>query len=62
MGPAPRDIYYRSAKELHLRSRSYFKLKHIHEFYNILQGVTKCVDLGAAPGGWSQYLDSEIGG
>jgi len=51
-----RDIYYRKAKELGYRARSAFKLLQIDEKLNILQDVTRAVDLCAAPGGWTQVL------
>ncbi|GAB5357613.1 hypothetical protein AAMO2058_000389100 [Amorphochlora amoebiformis] len=55
-----RDIYYRKAKEEGYRARSAFKLKHIHESFGILKGVTRVVDLCAAPGGWSEVLSRYI--
>lgn len=51
-----RDIYYRLAKEEGWRARSAFKLMQINEEFNIFEGVTRAVDLCAAPGSWSQVL------
>uniref|UniRef100_A0A1I8NQA5 Putative tRNA (cytidine(32)/guanosine(34)-2'-O)-methyltransferase n=1 Tax=Stomoxys calcitrans TaxID=35570 RepID=A0A1I8NQA5_STOCA len=51
-----RDIFYRLAKEQGWRARSAFKLIHIDQKFNILNGVTRAVDLCAAPGSWSQVL------
>ncbi|XP_018012598.1 putative tRNA (cytidine(32)/guanosine(34)-2'-O)-methyltransferase [Hyalella azteca] len=51
-----RDIYYRLAKEEGWRARSAFKLLQIDEEFNIFKGVTRVVDLCAAPGSWSQVL------
>ena len=42
------------AKEQGWRARSAFKLLHIDERFDIFNGVTRCVDLCAAPGSWSQ--------
>jgi tRNA (cytidine32/guanosine34-2'-O)-methyltransferase len=56
-----RDIYYRRAKELGYRARSAFKLLQIDEEFSILDGVTRAVDLCAAPGSWSQVLSRRIG-
>jgi 23S rRNA U2552 (ribose-2'-O)-methylase RlmE/FtsJ len=55
-----RDIFYRKAKEDGWRARSAFKLMHIDEVYNITSGVSRVVDLCAAPGSWSQYVAKKI--
>lgn len=55
-----RDIFYRKAKEDGWRARSAFKLMHIDEVFNITNGVTRVVDLCAAPGSWSQYVAKKI--
>ncbi|KAJ2162703.1 tRNA (uridine-2'-O-)-methyltransferase trm7 [Coemansia sp. RSA 552] len=55
-----RDVYYRLAKEQGWRARSAFKLLQVNEEFNILEGVTRAVDLCAAPGSWSQVLSREL--
>ncbi|XP_039452409.1 putative tRNA (cytidine(32)/guanosine(34)-2'-O)-methyltransferase 1 [Culex pipiens pallens] len=55
-----RDIYYRMAKEEGWRARSAFKLIHLDENFNIFEGVTRAVDLCAAPGSWSQVLSKKL--
>lgn len=55
-----RDIYYRKAKEEGYRARSAYKLLQIDEEFHILDGVTRAVDLCAAPGSWSQVLSSRL--
>ncbi|KAL3288158.1 hypothetical protein HHI36_002609 [Cryptolaemus montrouzieri] len=55
-----RDIYYRKAKEHGWRARSAYKLLQIDEKYDILEGVSKAVDLCAAPGSWSQVLSRRL--
>jgi tRNA (cytidine32/guanosine34-2'-O)-methyltransferase len=55
-----RDIYYRKAKEEGWRARSSFKLLQVDEEFNIFEGVTRAVDLCAAPGSWSQVLQKKI--
>lgn len=55
-----RDIYYRKAKEEGWRARSAFKLLQIDEQFNVFEGVTRAVDLCAAPGSWSQVLSRKL--
>lgn len=55
-----RDIYYRLAKEEGWRARSAFKLLQINEEHDIFHGVTRAVDLCAAPGSWSQVLTKKL--
>lgn len=55
-----RDIYYRLAKEQGWRARSAFKLLQLDEYYHILDGVHRVVDLCAAPGSWSQVLSRRL--
>ncbi|XP_059608696.1 putative tRNA (cytidine(32)/guanosine(34)-2'-O)-methyltransferase [Phlebotomus argentipes] len=55
-----RDIYYRLAKEEGWRARSAFKLLQIDETFKIFDGVTRAVDLCAAPGSWSQVLSRRL--
>ncbi|XP_015784289.1 putative tRNA (cytidine(32)/guanosine(34)-2'-O)-methyltransferase [Tetranychus urticae] len=55
-----RDIFYRLAKEEGYRARSAYKLIHIDEKFKIFNGVSKAVDLCAAPGSWSQVLAKKL--
>lgn len=55
-----RDIYYRRAKEEGWRARSAFKLIQIDKSFNLFEGVSKVVDLCAAPGSWSQVLSRKL--
>ena len=55
-----RDIYVRKSKIEGYRSRAIYKLKEIDEKFKILKNVVTAVDLGAAPGSWSQYLSQKI--
>lgn len=55
-----RDIFYRKAKEDGFRARSAYKLLHIEEEFRLFEGVTRCVDLCAAPGSWSQVLSQRL--
>ncbi|WGM90121.1 MAG: RlmE family RNA methyltransferase [Candidatus Bathyarchaeum tardum] len=48
------EFYYRKAKAENLRSRAYFKLIQAVQRYNFIKPGHVVVDLGAAPGGWTQ--------
>ncbi len=55
-----RDIYVRQSKLEGYRSRAVYKLIEINEKFKILKNGSLVVDLGAAPGSWSQYLSQRI--
>ncbi len=55
------EFYYKKAKELGYRSRSAFKLLEIQEKFRIIKNGNKVLDLGAAPGGWSQIASGLVG-
>ncbi|XP_024136524.1 putative tRNA (cytidine(32)/guanosine(34)-2'-O)-methyltransferase [Oryzias melastigma] len=57
-----RDIYYRLAKEEGWRARSAFKLLQLDQEFNLFTGVSRAVDLCAAPGSWSQVLSRKLRG
>lgn len=50
------DPYVRRAHADGYRSRSAYKLLELDERFGLLRGVTRVVDLGLAPGGWSQVV------
>ena len=50
-----RDIYVRQSKVDGYRARSAYKLMEIDEKFKIFKGGMSIVDIGAAPGSWSQY-------
>ena len=51
-----RDTYVRRSKVDGYRARSAYKLKEIDEKFRIFKGGMSVVDIGAAPGSWSQYV------
>ena len=55
-----RDIYVRRSKVDGYRSRSAYKLQEIDEKFKILKNSISLIDLGAAPGGWSQYAAKKV--
>jgi 23S rRNA (uridine2552-2'-O)-methyltransferase len=50
------DPYVKKAKADGYRSRAAYKLTELDERFDLLKGVTRVVDLGIAPGGWSQVV------
>ncbi len=50
------DPYVKQAKADGYRSRAAYKLIELDEKFHLLRGVTRVVDLGIAPGGWSQVV------
>ena len=50
------DPYVRRAKADNYRSRAAYKLLELDERFGFLKGVKAVVDLGLAPGGWSQVV------
>jgi 23S rRNA (uridine2552-2'-O)-methyltransferase len=55
-----RDIYVRQSKIDGYRARSAYKLMEIDEKFSIFKGGLAVVDIGAAPGSWSQYAEKKI--
>ena len=55
------DPYVRAAKSEGYRSRAAFKLKEMDDKFRFLKRGSKAVDLGAAPGGWTQILVERCG-
>ncbi|MEM2947365.1 MAG: RlmE family RNA methyltransferase [Candidatus Bathyarchaeia archaeon] len=56
-----RDYYYRKAKEEKYRSRAAYKLFQAIEKYHFIREGDVVVDLGAAPGGWTQAARKIVG-
>ena len=56
-----RDHYHKMAKSQGYRSRAAFKLFQINDKYHIIKPGMKVLDLGAAPGGWSQVAREIVG-
>jgi 23S rRNA (uridine2552-2'-O)-methyltransferase len=56
------DPYVKRAKAENYRSRAAYKLLELDERFSLLKGVKTVVDLGIAPGGWSQVVRRTISG
>jgi len=55
------DHYVQQAKKLGRRSRASFKIEEIQQKDGIIRSGDVVVDLGAAPGGWSEYAIQQVG-
>ena len=55
-----RDIYVRQSKVEGYRARSVYKLIEINEKFRIFKGGQNVIDIGAAPGSWSQYASKVV--
>ena len=55
------DPYVRRAKAENYRSRAAYKLLELDERFGLLKGVKAVIDLGIAPGGWSQVVRRRSG-
>src|SRR5215472_6878894 len=55
------DPYVARAKRKGLRSRAAYKLAEIDDKYHLLRPGKRVVDLGAAPGGWSEIAAQRVG-
>ena len=57
-----KDPYIQQARKGGWRSRAVFKLKEILEKEHLLKADMLCIDLGASPGSWSQYISVSLKG
>jgi len=55
-----RDPYVQQARRDGWRSRAVYKLEQINDKERLLKKGMLCVDLGAAPGSWSQYVSEKL--
>jgi len=55
-----RDIFVRRSKVEGYRSRAVYKLQEIDQKFKIFKNGMSVIDLGAAPGSWSQYISKNI--
>ncbi|HVQ01433.1 MAG TPA: RlmE family RNA methyltransferase [Candidatus Thermoplasmatota archaeon] len=56
-----REHFYKEAKRVGYRARSAFKLQQIQQRFQVIPKHALVVDLGAAPGGWSQIASGLVG-
>ncbi|MFQ5935342.1 MAG: RlmE family RNA methyltransferase [Acidiferrobacterales bacterium] len=56
-----RDLFVRRAHKEGYRSRAVYKLMEIDSRYRLFRPGIRVIDLGASPGGWSQYARQRVG-
>ena len=56
-----KDQYVQKARKSGYRARAAYKLEEIDKKYRLLKPGQKVIDLGAAPGSWSQYAVKKVG-
>lgn len=56
------DVYVKKAQGEGYRSRAIYKLKEIDEKEHLIKPGMTVVDLGASPGGWTQYVSEKLAG
>jgi 23S rRNA (uridine2552-2'-O)-methyltransferase len=56
-----KDHYVKQARQSHYRSRAVYKLQEIDQKDGLIKSNSCVVDLGSAPGSWSQYASERIG-
>lgn len=61
MGYNPQDRFFKKAKQEGFAARSVYKLQEIDQKFKVLKPGQSILDLGAAPGSWSQFTSKAIG-
>lgn len=57
----PKDYYFHKAKQENYAARSAFKLEEMDQRFKLVRPGQQILDLGAAPGSWSQYAARKVG-
>ena len=57
-----KDYFVRQAQEGGHISRAHYKLEQIDQRYRIIRPSQRVLELGAAPGGWTHYLENKLRG
>ena len=55
-----RDYFVRQAQQKGQVSRAHYKLVQLDEKYRLIRPGSRVLELGAAPGGWTNYLESRL--
>lgn len=57
----PKDRFFHKAKKENFAARSVYKLQEINDRFRLLRAGDQVLDLGCAPGSWSQYAAQKVG-
>jgi 23S rRNA (uridine2552-2'-O)-methyltransferase len=57
----PRDYYFHKAKAENFAARSVFKIEEIDQKFHLFKPGMQVLDLGAAPGSWTQFAAKKVG-
>jgi 23S rRNA (uridine2552-2'-O)-methyltransferase len=57
----PKDYFFHKAKKENYAARAVFKIQEIDQRFKLFRSGMKVLDLGAAPGSWSQYASQKVG-
>ncbi len=57
----PKDYFFHKAKKENYAARAVFKIQEIDQRFKLFRPGMKVLDLGAAPGSWSQYASQKVG-
>ena len=55
-----KEGFYKEAKKIDVRARSYFKLEQVDNKFNLIKEGQTIIDLGCAPGAWLEYIDKKL--
>ena len=55
-----RDYFVRQARSDGHVSRAHFKLEQLDAKHRLLTGASRVLELGAAPGGWTAYIEARL--
>lgn len=57
----PKDYFFHKAKKENYAARAVFKIQEIDQRFRLFKPGMKVLDLGAAPGSWSQFASQKVG-
>lgn len=57
MNQRTKEGFFKQSKKEDVRARSYFKIEQLDKKFDIFKDTKSVLDLGSAPGGWTEYVD-----
>ena len=57
MNQRTKESFFKQSKKEDVRARSYFKIEQLDKKFDIFKDIKSVLDLGSAPGGWTEYVD-----